>query len=228
MSENAEVAQIVRGRGAFYEYFSLAYRKPADKDFLELCKQFAPFFTAVASEVDIPILAEGANGLKKFAANITNDEEFLNSLNRSYTSLFLLGHTSVPTSESVYLSPEKLLKQDPWEAVMKLYAKSSFGIPVSFKEPEDHVSIEMLYMSFLAGKCADALDAGNDEEAEKLMEEQKFFLFNHIMKWVPTFCDGVLKIAKNREIHLMEEITALLKGFLEYDCSFFDTMFSEE
>jgi TorA maturation chaperone TorD len=226
--ETVEVSQVIRGRAAFYEFFSQAMRQPATKEFLKLVTDFIPHFQAVAEETDVQELKEGANGLAAFAETITDTQAYMDKLNSGYTMLFLLGHTSIPTSESVYLSPEKLLKQEPWEAVMALYGKYKLGIPVSFKEPEDHICIELLFMSDLASKCADEFDKLNDELAEELMLAQKNFLNVHMNRWAPEFCNRVIEMTKRANIPLYNAVALLIKGFLKYDTEFVDMVLSAE
>ncbi len=224
--ERAEWVAIIRGRAAFYEFFSLAYRKPAEEDFLDIIKQFEPHFQASAKEIGSEPLIKGANKLTEFVNTMDEDKDLLSTLNRSYTSLFLLGGSSVPTSESVYLSPDKLMKQQPWEDVMREYASHKFGIPVSFKEPEDHISIELLFMYFLAEKAAKALEAGNDDEAIDMLNAQKKFMDEHLYRWAGIFSDAVIMKA-GAHVKMLDAVTMLLKGFIAYDKEFLDTMTAE-
>ncbi len=236
MSETTEMNDfiaIMRGRAAFYEFFSLAYRKPADEEFLGIIKQFLPHFQALAGEVDIADLKTGSEGLARFveekidkSEDPKEKEELLSLMNRSYTSLFLLGFNSVATAESVYLSPEKLLKQEPWEEVLKFYRTHRFGMPSSFKETEDHVSMETLFMYFLAEHTARALENNEEENAETLITAQKDFLNSHILRWVPVFCDLVLA-KKGDHVVFIDTVTLLLKGFLAYDKEFLQELTAE-
>lgn len=220
MSENdmQQWSNILKGRGAFYEFFALVFSKPADKEMLEVVKQFAPHFKMVADETGINELKGGSDKLEQFVATISDDNEYMNELNRNFTSTFLLGGSSVPTSESVYRSQEHLLKQEPWEKVMEYYRKYQFGIPVSIKEPEDHVSIESLFMYFLANKCAEAIEQDNSEQADELINTQARFMHEHPLLWVPEFCDKVL--AKAGNYLFLSAIALLLKGFITYDKDF--------
>ena len=224
---------IMRGRAAFYEFFSLSYRKPADEGFLGIIKQFLPHFQALAKEITIGEIITGAENLAEFVNEKVNKaekpeetEDLLNLMNCCYTSLFLLGHSSVATSESVYLSPEKLLKQAPWEEVVKIYQQHQFVIPPSFKESEDHISMETLFMYFLAENTAKAFESGDEERAETLVFAQKDFLYDHILRWAPEFCDIVL--SKNgKDTIFLDAATMLLKGFLIYDKDFLQELTAE-
>jgi TorA maturation chaperone TorD len=221
--EIMSISQIIRGRAAFYGFFSQTMRRPPTKELLNLIKSFIPHFQAVAVETEIDELQFGTKNLADFAKTITDTQEYLNKLNREYTMLFLLGHTSIPTCESAYLSPEKLLKQKPWEEVMTLYGKYKLGIPVSFKEPEDHICIEFLFMSDLAGKCANALDSA-DDLAEELILAQKNFLHTHINRWVPEFCARIGSMTGHADTSLYNSVALLISGLLKYDTEFMEAI----
>lgn len=227
----AELVSVIRGRAAFYEFFSLAFREPADEKFLGIIKDFLPHFQAFANELGYEGLVKGAEKLDDFVKNNMKDgfdkEELLNAMNRAYTSLFLLGGTSVATSESVYLSVERLLKQEPWEEVIKFYRENRFGMPKSFKETEDHVSMEMLFMYFLAENMAKSLEEDDMDKAEELLTAQNRFMNEHIARWVPQFCDLVLS-RKGDHIIFMDIAAMLLKGYLEYDKEFLMELTTEE
>jgi TorA maturation chaperone TorD len=218
---------VMKGRAAFYEFFSVIYRKPVEEEFLPQLKNFAPHFLNHAKEVGMPLLTEGAEQLLKFTEELDSINDLLNSLNRSYTSLFLLGANSVPTSESVYLSPEKLVKQDRWEQIRKIYYEQRVPLPASFKEPEDHISTELHFMNYMANAAAEALSNGDEERAKADLEVQLNFLNDHLIKWAPVFCDLVIN-RSDGHIIMFKSVTMLLKGFLACDKELLTSMATDE
>jgi TorA maturation chaperone TorD len=225
--ELSDWVSVMKGRAAFYEFFSMIYRKPIEESFLPQLKNFAPHFLNHAKEVDTPLLIDGAEQFLKFTEELDGINDLLNTLNRSYTSLFLLGGNSIPTSESVYLSPEKLVKQDQWEQVRKIYYEQKVPLPASFKEPEDHISMELHFMDYMANITAEALSKGDEELAMTHLEVQLNFLNNHLMKWAPIFCDFVINKSSGHVI-MFKSVTMLLKGFLAYDVELLTSMLADE
>jgi TorA maturation chaperone TorD len=227
-SELENWVKIMRGRAAFYEFFSMVYRKPVEEKFLQEMSKFEPLFKTCAEETQNPDLLTGAEGYSQFTSKMNDIEDLLSALNISYTSMFLLGGNSVPASESVFLSPERLVKQDPWEAVRKIFYENKFGIPRSFKEPEDHISIELLFMHFLANNTALFFEEERgDEKVLELLGKQQNFLNNHLLRWTPVFCDMVLA-KSGGHIIMIDSVTRLLKGFLVCDKDFLDTLLLNE
>jgi TorA maturation chaperone TorD len=212
----SDLIKVMKGRAAFYEFFSVIYRKPVEEDFLPQLKNFAPHFLNHAKEVGTPLLTDGAEQFLRFTEELAGISDLLDTLNRSYTSLFLLGASSVPTSESVYLSPEKLIKQDEWEQVRKIYYEQNVPLSASFKEPEDHISTELHFMDYMANRAAEALSSEDEERAKADLEVQLNFLNNHLIKWAPVFCDLVIN-KSGEHIIMFKSVTMLLKGFLAYD-----------
>ena len=102
-----------------------------------------------------------------------------------------------------------------------------FGLVMSetFKDPPDHLSIELEFMHFLAHKEARALQAGSENEVEKYLQAQRDFSANHITQWVPEFCDCLTKKARHDFYRHLGEVTgrfvdrdsAYLKGIFEND-----------
>jgi TorA maturation chaperone TorD len=221
MSEKSDMMNVLRGRGVFYFFLSSIYEKPADTDFINFLKDFAPYLTNFAEEIGGSELIENAKILQNIANNADNTPNLYNELNCEYTSLFLLGSSSVHTMESVYLSPEKLMKQDPWEEVLKVYDRNGFEMPESFKESEDHIAREMFFMYFMSESSALAIE-NEENNLEYLLTEQKKFMEEHILRWIPEFCERVLEKAPAGT--MLNAATHILKGYIEYDREFLQVM----
>ena len=85
--------------------------------------------------------------------------------------------------ESVYTSPKRLVMQDAWERVKSLYAAHGVRIDTDSSElMEDHIAYELAYMALL---CR--------EGAERA--EQRAFLEEHLLTWVPDFCADLQRCA---------------------------------
>ena len=110
----SELVSLFKGRTAFYEYFASAFLEPADACFLQMTKSILPHFISLANETDDKHLKEGSAELRLLIDNGIS-QELEGRINQSFTALFLIGKGSVPTAESVYLSPARLLKQEQWE-----------------------------------------------------------------------------------------------------------------
>ena len=124
------------------------------------------------------------------------------SMNQEYTRLFRFGkEVPCPPYESVYRVEDRILMSH--YAVDVEDRMRSFGVEVSknFKEPPEHISVELEFLKYL-------YMIGENEA----LEEAKSFLEDHLIQWVPQFCDCVIK---NSRIPFYREVCVLLKEFLD-------------
>ena len=78
-----------------------------------------------------------------------------------------------------------------------MYAKAGLTIEKEFELIPDHLYLELLFMSYLI-------------ETSKY-ELQKLFLREHLLNWVPYYCDELLKEAKTV---FYREVAAITRDFL--------------
>ncbi len=124
------------------------------------------------------------------------------SMNQEYTRLFRFGkEVPCPPYESVYRTEDRILMSH--YAIDVEDRMRSFGVEVSenFKEPPEHISVELEFLKYLY--------MIGEREA---LEEAESFLENHLIQWVPQFCDCVIK---NSRISFYREVCSLLKEFLD-------------
>lgn len=124
-------------------------------------------------------------------------------------------------SESAYSSGDHLVYQKSRNDVLSYYREAGLDKISTFTEPEDHVAIELIFMSLLARQTADALNSENIEESKRLIELQKRFLKEHLTKWVPRLCDDILKAAR---LDFYKGVARMTKGFVSADVSLLDEM----
>lgn len=87
------------------------------------------------------------------------------------------GRLVAPPYESVYLSAEHVLMQDPTLEVQAFYrAHGRAGTPL-LTEPEDHLAIELEFYAWL--------------QSTNELAAQEQFLSQHLTQWVPEFCRRV-------------------------------------
>lgn len=117
-----------------------------------------------------------------------NAPQDLEAVAVDYASIFLTAGSSEGKGafpyESVYTSPQGLIKQEAWEQVKVLYYIS--GVTFQGQESdimEDHISSEFAFMAYL---CYSGIKDC----------QQRAFFDTHIMNWAPTFCQDVLQYAK--------------------------------
>lgn len=109
---------------------------------------------------------------------------------REYQRLFVgLSRPAVYPYESCYREPDGQLA-GPWMAqVAALYANE--GLTPTGLLP-DHIVAELAFMAHLTACQAEAETRGDEASAQGYREKQVAFLRDHLVRWVPTFCEQVL------------------------------------
>ncbi len=219
------INEVIRVRGDIYGFLSRGFRKAIDEGYLKDIEEIVPAFDMLTADTEDTVLKNGAMCLKAFSGSIKNTPEVLEELNRQYSTL-LLGivseHMSFPC-ESVYLSPAHMVMQEQRNEVLEFYTKHNSGVVDDFKNPEDHVSAEL---SFISRLCALTLeDLGNDDMKGALekLKAQKEFMYAHLLRWVHLLSTDLKKAAKAEfKGGFYECLADLTMGYARIDIKFLD------
>jgi TorA maturation chaperone TorD len=141
---------------------------------------------------------------------------------KDFTHLFAIGIGGVPLYESIYRSPEKVMKQDPWSKVKAFYLNNKFKVLNNVCE--DHISIEMMFLGLLSNKIADNIDSENWDEVETLLNLQRDFYGEHLLNWAYDFCDAIIAKSDNLLTPFYPAFAYMLKGFISEDVSYLDEL----
>jgi putative dimethyl sulfoxide reductase chaperone len=187
-----------RNRRNIYAFLSRMYEKEISVDFLkELSSKESPIFQIRDSEG----LNEGfSRGFGLMSGYLTLGGRNLNDvwleLAAEYASLFL-GVKKKPAhpSESVYTSGGPYTFQESRDEVLKAYLQAGVDRVKEFKEPEDHIALELQFMEYLCRKTVEALEKNEKDEARKSLKLQKQFVDDHLAKWIPQFTQDILESA---------------------------------
>jgi TorA maturation chaperone TorD len=141
-----------------------------------------------------------------------------------YTRLFVgPRHLPAPPYESVYRSPDKLMMQDETMSVRAAYAQSGFRVARIQHVPDDSVGIELEFMCAMNKATGDALREKDCTRALTLAVAQQEFCNDHLLQWVPKFCDDIFTSSTSEfwqnvavfTREFIQEETAALSGFTE-------------
>ncbi len=212
---------VNEGRRYVYDLLSRLYAREVDEKLLEELKaaalsgELARRFEALAN-LDERI----GRGLDLILGYLRSSagrdrKEVLLELAAEYASLFL-GVKGVPPhpSESSYMSVDHLMYQEQRDQVVEFYREFGVDKVKEFREPEDHVALELSFMSYLIGRAIEEQEKGNLGEARRLLDAQGRFLRDHLLKWVPKFAEDVVS---NAEVDFYKGLGYLTEGFLELD-----------
>ncbi len=99
----------------------------------------------------------------------------------------------VPPYESVYCNERRVMWK-PAGAVADDYRAAGLGIDGA--ELPDHIALECEFVALLAGREADAWQAGQREEARQIWGTTNRFLSEHVLSWGGKFCADLLALAQ--------------------------------
>ena len=164
------------------------------------------------------VMREGVEQVSDFfKAHDVSDEKVFDSLNWDYTRMFIGPYNlPAPPWESAYVSKERLLFQEETLRVRRRYLKYGFLPSNHGHEADDHLSLELDFMyrlSELTLQRVKGLDQ-EDKGFKEVLYDQKKFLEEHLLKWVPDLTRDIVKSAKTDFYVGMAKV---LKGFLEID-----------
>lgn len=193
--------RIIKNRENFYLFLSRLFEKEIDSNLLKELNQLN--FPTEGS------MQEGSELINSFLNHNenSNKEELLAV---DYAKTFLgageaNGKAAYPY-ESVYTSKEGLVMQKAWSDIKNIYAEKKLSLSTTMADiKEDHIAIELYYMSYLCSLCKDNSYSLND---------QIDFLENHLLNWAPRFLNDVEKYSIT---DFYKGVAKLTSAFLEYD-----------
>ncbi len=132
-------------------------------------------------------------------------EDSPEQIRADFARLFLRPDLHLAPYESLYNFPPGDKPRLPGKAtrdVQVFYESTGVALGEGMDFVPDHLSVELLFMSYLA--------------ENGYMEKQHAFLGEHLLRWVPEYCD---ELAKHAATTFYKEIANLLKEFIlsEYE-----------
>jgi putative dimethyl sulfoxide reductase chaperone len=125
--------------------------------------------------------------------NKISDKEF-SAINKDHLYLFVgVGKPLAPVWESIYFSESRLLFQEQTFQVREWFARYGLQIEQKYKEPDDHIGLELGFIAHLAALALTSLEAGDNSEVENNLQAQRDFLAQHLQLWGGEWADLVIK-----------------------------------
>jgi TorA maturation chaperone TorD len=153
---------------------------------------------------------EGGKILSRFFSNLKKQQ--IKNEHEEYQRLFLgPGPICAPPWESFYRSKEHLLFEEWTYQVRKEYHRYGLTFIRENNEPDDHLLLELEYMIFLVNACLKGMETVS---LRVLIEDQILFIENHLMAWIPLFCQRVIDHSNSQ---LYTGAAMLLTDFLDFD-----------
>jgi TorA maturation chaperone TorD len=227
--ENIDLKALLDMRSQIYFTLSRVFAKEVDKEFLEQITNNREVLKDIALSSGDEAFIVGANKLGKFLDNLENKSVDLciEELACNFAMLFLNAAANTEIKHiypyaSVYLSENHLLYQKETEDVIKFYAENKIAQKEDFKEPEDHIAVELNFIALLTDGASKALRNNDATTAIDKLKVTKKFMEKHLLPWVHRFCIDLREAATDDFYSSFADITL---GFIRTDYNSFDALF---
>ncbi|MEN1759774.1 molecular chaperone TorD family protein [Anoxynatronum sibiricum] len=197
--------QQERLRGSLYHLLSKCYQIPGE--FLkteEVVKQLHLFL----SENHPRAAAEAAVML-----SVLESTDDLSPLVQEFLTLFVGPKTLLaPPYGSLYLEDKgQIMGPSTFEA-MKYYEAAGLQKSKTMHEPDDHLRIELEFISYLIGRVLESSESNRMEAAVKFAQLQTTFLERHLGNWVHPFANNMENQATSDYFKALARLTILFVG----------------
>ena len=217
MNLKIENIDMQKGREVIYAVLSNIFlNMPSDELFANVEAVFSLF--ELDDNAD-KMMADSLKAVQDFIKSrntlkVEEKKQFDDKVLHDYTRIFCLSD-SVPVAESIYLSPSHLTMQEETGKVYYIYKSCNFDMKHTSNEPHDHISYELMFMSYLSKGIAQNIEKGDKKQVNSLLHLQKMFLEEHLLKWVEMFSKSVIGFVES--VSFYAPACYFMMGFLKYD-----------
>lgn len=177
-------ADVLDGYAAACAFLSRLFLEPADESLISALSD-GPLPADWPMEAD----EDTVRGLQELRAGMATPLEILLIDHRD---LFEgPDHVLACPYESVYLSEEHLTFEQQTLAVRAFYHRFGVGAPLPGKEPDDHIGLELSFVSRLCLLGLDAIESSDADAETAIMASVGDFLDQHLLRWVDRCLDRV-------------------------------------
>ncbi|MEM1676273.1 MAG: molecular chaperone TorD family protein [Nitrososphaerota archaeon] len=232
MPSKEDMLEVLNNRRLIYWFFSRVCEREIKDDFLKQLVSMDNPLLKMSFSLDLgdEEIREGLEDMKKYIEEALKRDlkEVELELAVDYANIFLgVKHArekkgAPHPSESVYKTG--LLMQEPYDEVLQAYWDAGVDVVKDFKEPADHVAIELQFMSYLCRKASESLQKGDKESLIKFLKAQKDFLEKHILQWIPRLAKDILESA---DTDFYKGFGKVLGRYVQYDKEIVDMLLED-
>lgn len=222
-TENAsmeEVAALMESRAHVYQVLSRCFQEEVTVPFAaELANEFVLEGAAQPATEAMSAMQEALRDADEAAL-----EQLAVTFDRVFFGMGPLTARHAFPYESVYTSDRGIMMQQAYSQVARMYREQRLAKDAAFKEPEDHIAVELAFMATLAERCALFLAEGNEEVAVETAAQQLTFAQEHLLNWIDRFCAD-LKLATGEGFYF--HLACFVLSFVEDDVRLLQEMLED-
>lgn len=209
--------RIDRLRPRVYGLLALGFRRVTPQHLEVLAGQGTRRVLSGAAELLPGSVLEGWDRhLRRFSQEVAarGSAALARELLTEYCRLFLGPEGLLcPPYGSVYLDGGAVMGPSTLDALRR-YRNEGLKPTSSWREPPDHVCLELAFLACLSEKYSRAVTAMEHAEARRLLLVQREFLRDHLGRWAPRFAERLRQTASS-QLYLF--LGAFLPMWLSFD-----------
>ncbi len=215
----ADLDAVSGSRNALYSFLSRLFEKELTEEILRELQEKTDALSQLSTLKGLgnKKLNAGLEDLDSFMKSSRSGQrnELQKSLAVEFAGLFQgAWPKSTHPSESAYTQGTKSAKEKKREQVIDAYKSVGLDKASSFNEPEDHIAVELQFMSYLAKETMNAAKARDAAKSLELLKVQQKFLKNHLGRWAGLLAGDVSRQAKSA---FYKGAALIAAGFVEED-----------
>ena len=216
-SETNDMIETARQRSNIYGFLALIYRAEVTEKVLRHIKtpEFLYVLRNLGSQLEDDLLK-------------SPEHKLIEDLAVEYTRLFIGPGKHISPHESVHHKRDNGDWGTLWGAdtvaVKKFIAASGLEYHSGYAGLPDHISVELEFMQKAALREAQAREENDNASALYCLRMEKKFIDEHLIKWIPVFCD---KIISEAELSFYMGMAVVTRNFIEFEKEGIDKYISE-
>ncbi len=202
-------------RSSVYGFLSAMFREEINAERLRQIK--APAIKEILSEM----------GVQYDIFSQKDQAQLIEDLAVEYARLFLGPDKHISPHESVHHQRDDGDWGTHWGAstvdVKKFIETTGLEYKQEYSGMPDHISTEFDFMKEAVGREAQAIEEKDWEGALYCQKMEKKFICDHLVKWIPAFCD---KITSQAELSFYGDLADVTKKFIALEFEVIDECIS--
>jgi putative dimethyl sulfoxide reductase chaperone len=203
---HTDFSSILKSRLYINRLIRFIFDTPPEKEGLQTVAEDPRFLYLCEISLACQTIQDGITSL------LFADQSFFCQAKEEYNRLFVgLSDLPVPLWESVYLSNEHTMLDEQTLHVRECYKQHNLFFENCKNEDDDHIVIELEFLDYLIGQMLLCTDI---ETKHTYLDEQLSFLNNHLLKWIPQFCE---LLGESTEVEIYKGAALLLDEYIQLE-----------